>query len=60
MWSAKNRLFKIINSVLVDKQYDLFSTFEDELKANNGMFLECLKNPVKIQTFLFTSLKFKF
>ena len=54
MWSTKNKLFKTVNAVLVDKKYDLFNEFEEELKANNSMFLECLKNPVcrKNQIFL--------
>jgi hypothetical protein len=51
MWSTKNSLFQTVNAVLVEKNYELFGVFEEELKTKNGMFLECLKNPVNIRVF---------
>lgn len=51
MWSTKNNLFRTVNAVLVEKKYELFGEFQEELRANNSMFLECLKNPVNLYDF---------
>ena len=46
MWSVKKNLSNIINNLIVNKRYETFSVFEEEINKNFLNFLDCLKNPV--------------
>jgi fumarate reductase subunit C len=59
MWSKQKALNQLLTSVIVDKNFDLFPTLEEELNRNYDDFLDILRNPVIIIFNTLTSQLFK-
>lgn len=46
MWAAERTLSNLITNVVINKRFEQFQTFQDELNAKYAHFLDILKDPV--------------
>lgn len=54
MWSAERDLSSLITNVIFNKKFEQFQLFHDEISNKYAHFLDILKDPVRIASFLLT------
>lgn len=46
MWSAERALSSLITNVIINKKFEQFQVFQDEINNKYAHFLDILKDPV--------------